>query len=91
MKIYIDHIGWAVNSIEDAMEKFTFLGYTAKENVCIDRTRKVKLALLNDAEGYVIELVAPVAEDSPVSDLLQKVGPTPYHICLTVNKNDWEE
>ena len=90
MIINESHIGWAVNSIEDAIEKFTFLGYTVQRNICIDHIRKVKLALLNDVEGHVIELVAPIAEDSPVSDLLQKVGPTPYHICFTVNKSDWE-
>ena len=50
--------------------------------MCLDAARKVELALVADSQGHTIELVAPAADDSPVSRLLKKSGATPYHICL---------
>ncbi len=87
----LSHIGWAVNSLENAIPAFRSLGYTVKGDVCIDDARKVKLVLLEDSCSNVIELVAPAAEDSPVSDILKKAGPTPYHICFAINNENWQK
>lgn len=77
------HIGWAVESIEKAIQDLSALGFKTVGDVCTDDARKVKLALVSDSCGNTIELVSPMSEDSPVSEILQKNGPTPYHICFT--------
>lgn len=77
------HIGWAVESIEKAMQDLSALGFKPVGNLCTDNARKVKLALVSDSCGNTIELVSPMSEDSPVSEILEKSGPTPYHICFT--------
>ena len=86
------HIGWAVESIEDAIKDLSVLGFSPTCGVCIDEARKVKLALVSDSRSNTIELVAPMAEDSPVSEILKKNGPTPYHICFTAEvEHDFSE
>ena len=86
------HIGWAVESIEDAIKDLSTLGFKQAGNVCIDTARKVRLALVSDSRSNTIELVAPMAEDSPVSEILKKNGPTPYHICFTAEvEHDFSE
>ncbi len=56
----------------------------------LDEARKVKLALVSDSRGNTIELVSPMAGDSPVSGILEKSGPAPYHVCFTANAGtDW--
>ncbi len=56
------------------------LGWSFEDTID-DEDRNVALAF-GDLDGYRIELVAPLhGGDSPVSELLAKSGPTPYHIC----------
>ena len=78
----IDHIGYAVDDIGKAIEKLSGLGYTF-EDVIEDSDRNVYLCF-GELDGYRIELVAPGSEterESPVDAYLDKIGPTPYHIC----------
>lgn len=89
MDIRFAHIGWAVKNINSAVESFAVLGYKPIGNICHDVQRNVALILLKDKSDAVIELVAPEADDSPVSDILKKNGPTPYHICCSISKDDW--
>jgi len=89
--IKFTHIGWAVNSIVEASNAFEVLGYFPVGEICRDEQRNVNLLLLKDSTDAVIELVAPAAENSPVSEILAKVGPTPYHICCSICKTEWEE
>ena len=37
--------------------------------------------MIGEMDGYRIELVSPISEESPVDTHLSKIGPTPYHIC----------
>lgn len=78
----VDHIGYAVENIEKAKEKLGGLGYTF-EDVIEDNDRNVFLCF-GELDGYRIELVAPGKDadrESPVDAYLDKIGPTPYHIC----------
>ena len=79
------HLGWAVNSLKSAIPAFLSLGYTTDGDICVDNTRKVELILLTDSDGNTIELVAPIADDSPVSGILKANGPAPYHVCFSMN------
>ena len=83
--LHQSHLGWAVNSLKSAIPAFLSLGYTTDGDICVDNTRKVELILLTDSDGNTIELVAPIADDSPVSGILKANGPAPYHVCFSMN------
>jgi methylmalonyl-CoA/ethylmalonyl-CoA epimerase len=76
----IHHIGYLVKKIEKARQAFLSLGYEAEQDIVYDHIRKVNICFLVK-DGYRIELVAPVSEDSVVSGLLKKYKNSPYHIC----------
>ena len=75
----IDHIGYAVKSIEKAKKSMEALGYRFEPTV-EDHDRNIYIAF-GELDGYRLELVAPIGEGSPVDSHLSKLGPTPYHIC----------
>lgn len=75
----IDHIGYAVKSIDKAKKSMEALGYTFDPTV-EDRDRNIFIAF-GELDGYRVELVAPMGEGSPVDMYLSKIGSTPYHIC----------
>lgn len=83
----LHHIAYAVNSIEAAEEGFAALGYSRASGVVDDVERKVTIMFLEDEKGSLIELVAPLTADSPVSALLKKNGNTTtiYHLCFVVD------
>ncbi len=78
MKIH--HIGYAVKKIEDSINEFKKLGYETIGNKIIDNLRNVIIQFIKNGD-YLIELVAPLNKESPVTNLLKKQGNSPYHIC----------
>lgn len=84
----IDHIGYAVKNIEEAMEQMRLLGYSFGKEIK-DEGRKVWIAFGN-FKGYRVELVAPAAEGSPVDNILKYVGASPYHICYCSDDFDYD-
>lgn len=75
----IDHIGYAVKSIDKAKKQMEAIGYIF-EPIVEDTDRNIFIAF-GDMDGYRVELVAPMNTGSPVDAHLSKIGPTPYHIC----------
>ena len=77
----IDHIGYAVKRIDKAIEAFSGLGYVFGD-IVDDTDRNLKI-VFGEKDGYRIELVAILDKkaDSPITDVLKRSGPTPYHIC----------
>lgn len=79
----INHIGIAVNSLEDALPFYrdnlgmTFAGI---EEVV---EQKVRVAMLKVGESK-IELLEPTGEDSPVAKFLEKSGPGIHHLAYEV-------
>lgn len=84
------HIGYAVASIEKALKPFYVLGFMSKGDICEDVRRNVRLQSLSDKQGNIIELVEPINDNSPVSELLKQNGPIPYHLCISMSKSEWE-
>ena len=78
MKIH--HIGYAVKNIEDSLNEFKKLGYKTIENKIVDNQRNVIIQFVKNGD-YLIELIAPLNKESPVTSLLKKQGNSPYHIC----------
>lgn len=78
----IHHIGYAVRKMDKAIEAFESLGYTCSGEFVYDGERKVNIQLMVNGE-YEIELISPnaQAETCAISNILRKVGNSPYHIC----------
>ncbi len=80
----IDHIGVVVENIESAVGKFTSVyGFTIQTEPIYDSAQHVKLAMLESANGYRVELVQPVDKESPSYDFM-KTGGGLHHLCYSV-------
>lgn len=84
MKIH--HIGYAVSDIETAISKFEYLNYSMISDK-IDNARNVRIVFMRNY-NYLVELVSPINRNSPVNNILLKMGPTPYHICYKTTDID---
>lgn len=77
----IDHIGYAVKSIEKARADFELLGFRFDGAVFEDTGRGIYIQF-GEKDGYRIELVAPLGGGgSPVDTILRVAGAVPYHFC----------
>ena len=79
----LHHVGFVVADIVSGMAGFTGC-LSASWNGCIyeDPLQKVKVAFLATRPGDpLIELVEPVAEDSPVRRFLREKGGGLHHMC----------
>ncbi len=79
----LDHIGIAVNSLDEALEIYErILGLkVAKIRVVEDQKTKVAQLLAGETK---IELLEPIDEASPVARFIQKRGEGVHHIALEV-------
>jgi len=79
------HVGIAVQNINEAIQAYEALGYSKVSDIIIDPIQKVQLCFLDKDESPTLELVAPISSESPVTNILVKSGPTPYHNCFEVD------
>ena len=80
----IDHLGIAVRSISDSLELYREvlgLELTGTETVA---DQGVNVALLRAGESR-IELLEPVAEETPVGRFISKRGEGLHHVCYEVD------
>lgn len=85
----VHHIGYLVRKIEKAIAEFQHLGYTVRQDTVLDTIRGIHICFM-EKDGYMIELVSPAANGSPVSNLIKRYKNSPYHICYTVKDLDKE-
>lgn len=78
----IDHLGVAVNSIDDALAVYRALGMVEEKREVVP-TQKVVAAFLTVGESR-IELLEPTSTDSPVAKFLAKRGEGIHHVCFAV-------
>ena len=52
--------------------------------IIYDSIQNVNICWLTKDDSPIIELLAPVNENSPVNRTLEKVGVSPYHCCYIV-------
>ena len=76
----IHHIGYLVDSIENAASEFEKLGFLRTGEVVQDSLRDIYILLLSNA-GQIVELVQPICDSSPVYTLRKRYRNSPYHIC----------
>ncbi|HTU77409.1 MAG TPA: methylmalonyl-CoA epimerase [Solirubrobacteraceae bacterium] len=83
----IDHIGVAVERIEPALELYrdSFELDVAHREVV--REQGVEAVLLDVGENHV-ELLAPLAPDTPVGRFLARQGPGLHHVAYQVSDID---
>ena len=78
------HIGVATRDIDKTAKHYLDAGFEMSE-IVIDPIQKVKISFITKEQMPRIELLEPAAEDSPVSQILEKSGTGPYHICYEVD------
>lgn len=83
-----NHIGYAVNSLCEAIEVFELLGISFDKKI-IDSDRFVEICF-GTCDNCTFELIAPLDESSPVSNLLKRNGNGPYHLCFATDNIDVE-
>ena len=79
----IDHIGIAVRSLGEAVERYRRLGVEAGDIEEVP-DQKTRVALLRIGESR-IELLEAMQEDSPVGKFLARRGEGLHHICLATD------
>lgn len=79
------HIGVATNNIELTTKHYNNFGYKQSTELFLDPIQNVYILFLEKLNSPCIELVAPVNEDSPILNILNKNGTTPYHFCFEVD------
>ena len=81
---FIEHIGIAVNSLEESIpyyEKVLGLECYSVEEVS---EQKVKTAFFKVGQTK-IELLEPTSDDSPIAKFIAKKGPGVHHVAFAVN------
>ena len=84
MKLH--HVGIVVDDIESGIQRYRALfGFNPVTEVVDDPIQKVSVVLLSgpEADSVPIELIAPLTDDSPVSNIL-KGNVRLYHLCFLV-------
>ena len=79
------HIGVLVHDIDRACVELARLGYTRCGERRVDPVQGVDFVIVGGRPAWpLLELIQPHRGDSVVSDLLQRTGATPYHLCFEV-------
>lgn len=80
----IDHLGIAVESLDEAVLYYEkVLGLTC-ERIEVVKSQKVKTAFFN-VGGVHIELLEPTSEESPIAKFIAKKGPGIHHIAFATD------
>ncbi len=80
----VDHIGIAVDNLSEAIERFQRLLGGPPESTEEVKEYGVKTAFFGVGETN-LELLEPLAQQSPIAKFLQKRGPGIHHVCLSVS------
>lgn len=83
----IDHIGVAVEQIEDALELYRDKFELELAHREVVEEQGVEAVLLDVGENHV-ELLSPLGPDTPVGKFLAKNGPGLHHVAYQVSDID---
>ena len=83
----IDHIGVAVKDIDAALELYeTSFEMTVAHRETVE-SQGVEAVLLDVGDGHV-ELMRPLAPDTPIGKFLERKGPKLHHVAYAVDDID---
>jgi methylmalonyl-CoA/ethylmalonyl-CoA epimerase len=80
----VDHIAIAVNNVEEALKNYQNILKIEKIDIEDVPNEKVRVAMLK-LEDSRIELMEPMANDSPISKFLKEKGEGIHHIAITAD------
>ncbi len=87
MKFKIDHIGYVVKNLSEAIKYYKFnYNFVPLTKVIIERAHGVKLIFLNLGTKSVpaLELIQPINKSSKVYNFLKKNGDSFHHLAYEV-------
>jgi methylmalonyl-CoA/ethylmalonyl-CoA epimerase len=79
------HIGVATSNINQTAKNFNLFGYEIVSEEIFDPIQNVYIAFMEKDGSPRVELVAPVNENSPILNTINKNGTIPYHFCYEVD------
>ncbi len=85
----IHHVGYLIQSMDEAINAFQLLGYEKHSDIVYDRDREIDICFMKNKE-MLVELISPREKCRLFSALAKKIGNAPYHICY-VTDNLMEE
>ena len=87
MGIRLDHIGIAVNDLEQGVKFWELLGLTTSKEVETNEEQGVKILFLSTTEGPSpdIELLEPTGPDTPIGQFISKRGPGIQQLAFEVD------
>jgi len=83
----IDHVGVAVEQLDEALELYSDSFQLELAHREVVKEQGVEAVLLDVGENHV-ELLAPLAPDTPVGKFLAKHGPGLHHVAYQVDDID---
>lgn len=90
MKLRLHHIGLVAPRQSELAEVFRSLGLKQATQPEPDPIQKVVASFIasDKGEGPYIELLEPLADDSPVTNFLERTGGGLHHLCFEVDDID---
>lgn len=85
----IDHIGIAIENLDEAIETYTLLLNQKPFKIEIIEDQKVRVAIFETGQSK-IELLEGIEPESPISKFIAKRGPGIHHICFGVENLESE-
>ncbi len=79
----IDHIGIAVNALDDGIRVYEALLGDAPSGRETIASEGVRVAFFGEGPGR-LELLEPTGPETPVGRFLERRGPGLHHVCLSV-------
>lgn len=83
MKFELDHIGIAVETLQQGKAFYEALGLSPMRVETVEK-EKVKVGMFDLGNDARVELLEPLNQDSTIKKYLEKRGPGIHHICLRV-------
>jgi methylmalonyl-CoA/ethylmalonyl-CoA epimerase len=83
----LDHIGIAVENLDEGFRFYQALGFTGLETEEV-ASEKVRVGFIRLGNHANLELLEPTSAESPIRKYLEKRGPGIHHICLRVKGID---
>lgn len=87
MSIRLDHIGIAVNDLEQGVKFWELLGLTTSKEVETNEEQGVKILFLSTKQGPApdIELLEPTGPDTSIGQFISKRGPGIQQLAFEVD------
>ncbi|MFH1699077.1 MAG: methylmalonyl-CoA epimerase [Candidatus Zixiibacteriota bacterium] len=85
----IDHIGIAIENLDQAIETYSLLLNQEPNEIETIEDQKVRVAIFKTGNSK-IELLEGLRTDSPISKFIAKRGPGIHHLCLIVENLELE-